>query len=52
LGDYISTIDTELNYEFNDKLMVGVGVRYYTQSEVNFIAVEKITLPTKVCLFR
>jgi hypothetical protein len=35
------TIDTELNYDFNSKLMVGVGVRYYTQSEAKFYSSKK-----------
>ena len=30
------TIDTEFNYEINDKLNIGVGLRYYTQSESEF----------------
>jgi len=41
IGRLHLNIDTELNYEFNDKLMVGVGVRYYTQSEAEFYSGRK-----------
>ena len=30
------TLDTALNYAVNSKLMLGVGLRYYTQSEAAF----------------
>ena len=30
------TLNTELNYEFTDKFLMGLGLRYYTQSEAEF----------------
>jgi hypothetical protein len=30
------TLDTALSYEFTDKFMLGLGLRYYTQSEAEF----------------
>jgi len=30
------TIDTELNYQLNKKLLLGAGVRYYTQTQAEF----------------
>jgi len=35
------TLDTELNYEATPKWLVGIGLRYYTQSEAEFYSGKK-----------